>query len=110
MSEEEAQPNHPVLKTIVILLGIAILVMTGIIVYTAIDRFSGAETDEVVTDNPVPAVTGASWTHLTEPRTIESAGIDGQRVLVTTVGAEGRKTVQILDARTGRLIGTITDR
>ena len=112
------------LKIVVIVLGIAILSMTGVIIVTAINRMG----DSVVVDEPekvnppqvsVPtaapsvAPAGQTWTHVLLPGTsgeiVESA-VEGNVLRVVT-GGEGSVTrVHLIDIRTGRKIGEVSAR
>jgi len=112
-----------VLKIVVIVLGIAILAMTGIIIVTAINRMG----DSVVVEEPsVPSVAsspapetislapdGETWTSVllpgAEAEIIESA-VENGVLRVVTRGADGTVRIHLIDVRTGRRIGEVSAR
>lgn len=122
MSEPD-QPNFRVLKIVVIVLGIAILAMTGIIIVTAINRMG----DSVVVEEPeVPrtlsptkaesvsiAPEGATWTSVllpgAEAEIIESA-VESGVLRVVTRNTDGTVLIHLIDVRSGRKIGEVSAR
>lgn len=122
MSEPD-QPNFRVLKIVVIVLGIAILAMTGIIIVTAINRMG----DSVVVEEPeVPrtlsptkaesasiAPEGATWTSVLLPGAdadiIESA-VESGVLRVVTRNTDGTVLIHLIDVRSGRKIGEVSAR
>jgi|GEM_PF-2771727 len=122
MSEPD-QPNFRVLKIVVIVLGIAILAMTGIIILTAINRMGDSV---VVEEPPVPSIPaspapepisiapeGETWTSVLLPGAeadiIESA-VESGVLRVVTRGADGTVLIHLIDIRTGRKIGEVSAR
>lgn len=117
MSEPD-QPNFRVLKIVVVVLGIAILAMTAIIIYTAVDRFGNAVVEEdpaparhSAPAQPAPAASGeTAWSRdLGDGRIVDAALSDGLLMLRTETPG-GRATVEIVDPATGRTVGRATGR
>ncbi len=111
------------LKIVVIVLGIAILAMTGIIIVTAINRMGDSV---VVEEPPVPSIPsptvqesisiapeGETWTSVllpgAEAEVIESA-VESGVLRVVTRGADGTVLIHLIDVRTGRKIGEVSAR
>ncbi|MDF1737103.1 MAG: hypothetical protein P1U37_17570 [Minwuia sp.] len=123
MSEPD-QPNFRVLKIVVIVLGIAILAMTGIIIVTAINRMGDSVVaEEPVTPNAIPVASqpvampvapeGATWTSVllpgAEAEITESAVESGVLRIVTRSG-DGTVLIHLIDIRSGRKIGEVSAR
>ena len=111
------------LKIVVIVLGIAILTMTGIIIVTAINRMGDSV---VVEEPPVPSIPsptvqesisiapeGETWTSVllpgAEADVIESA-VESGVLRVVTRGTDGTVLIHLIDVRTGRKIGEVSAR
>lgn len=111
------------LKIVVIVLGIAILAMTGIIIVTAINRMGDSV---VVEEPPVPSIPsptvqesisiapeGETWTSVllpgAEADVIESA-VESGVLRVVTRGTDGTVLIHLIDVRTGRKIGEVSAR
>lgn len=116
MSEPD-QPNFRVLKIVVVVLGIAILVMTAIIIYTAIDRFGGQAVEDAVEAGPSPApetvavpAEGTPWSRDLGDARIVDAQMSGGLLMLRTETPAGRVAVEVVDPATGRAIGRATGR
>lgn len=110
MSDEQP-PNFRVLKIVVVVLGIAILAMTGIIIVKAVEKFSGSEeaaAPEIPAQTPVAAppaaFSGAPWESQVEGR-IVSAEMDGRLLMLLVEKPDGSREVLVLDAATGAVRG-----
>lgn len=122
MSEPD-QPNFRVLKIVVIVLGIAILAMTGIIIVTAINRMGDSVVVEEPKVPPTPSPTeaesvtiapeGETWTSVllpgAEAEIIESA-VESGVLRVVTRSTDGTVLVHLIDVRTGRKVGEVSAR
>lgn len=109
------------LKIVVVVLGIAILAMTGIIIVTAINRMGDSV---VVEDEPtaapaalapvvrdVPA--GETWTSVLLPGAdgeITESAVEGGVLRVVTRDAAGAQRVHLIDINSGRKIGEVSAR
>ena len=111
------------LKIVVIVLGIAILAMTGIIIVTAINRMGDSVVVEEPKVPPTPSPTevetvsiapeGETWTSVllpgAEAEIVESA-VESGVLRVVTRSIDGAVLVHLIDVRTGRKIGEVSAR
>lgn len=98
----------------VVVLGIAIVVMLGIIVVTAINRMTGAVGEsETATTEPAPAsapADGHAWRSgldIAPGERLISITMDGGRVLAVVGGDDGPRRAIVLDAESGRQLGVV---
>ena len=109
---DDAQPNFRVLKVVVVVLGIAILVMTGIIIYKATELFSGVAATE-----PAPAASsgatvrrverpgGPAWSYDAGDSRVIDAQISDGLMLLLVEDAGGVIRAVLLDPSSGRTLG-----
>lgn len=96
----------------VVVLGIAILGMTGIIIVKGIEKFGSA--DEPVAgpaQTPAPVVTpvqGEAWQANVGSGRIVSAEMDAGHLMLLIEDTDGRRRVEIRDIATGAVRGQAT--
>ncbi|WP_416898431.1 MAG: hypothetical protein ACMVY4_01465 [Minwuia sp.] len=115
MSDDE-QPNFRVLKIIVVVLGIAILAMTGIIIYKATELFGGVASGDPAPERAAAAGAapvvrqvqlpdGPAWEYdIGEGRLIDAQVSDGL-ILLLVEEPGGVIRAVVLDPATGRTVG-----
>lgn len=93
-----------------VVLGIAIVVMLGIIIVTAINRMTGGVGEpETATSDPAPA-DNAAWRAglgIAPGERLLSITMDGGRVLAVIGDGEGPRRAVVLDAASGRRLGEV---
>jgi hypothetical protein len=108
MSEAE-QPNFRVLKIVVGVLGIAIVAMTAIIIVTAINRFGGMGEDAAEATPPpaaaAPRAESATPWRRTLDGSVADASLDDGLLMLVLEAEDGTRRIEVLDPRTGALIG-----
>ncbi|WP_417518426.1 hypothetical protein [Minwuia sp.] len=112
MADDEEQPNFRVLKIVVVVLGIAILAMTGIIIYKGVEMFSGGAGE---TDAPAgaagPDISGSDpWTYSIDyplQGRIQDSQLDGNVLMVRALSSGEGVVIYLIDVRNGSLIGQV---
>lgn len=123
MSDQETPgPNLRLMKAVVVILGIAILVLLGIVVVTIIYRLGNPEdskTGEVpAIESPVPGQaavpvsTGKPWQTVLKLRSDEEilSANSGGGVITVLIEKDGQRRIVVLNARTGQRVGDIAPR
>ena len=110
------------MKAVVVILGIAILVLLGIVVVTIIYRLGNPEDSKtgdapaiespVPSQSAVPLPTGEPWRselNLTAGEEIRSVN-SGGGVITVLVENNGKRRIVVLNARTGQRVGDVVPR
>jgi hypothetical protein len=115
---DEPPPNFRILKIVVVVLGIAILGMTGIIIVKGVEKFNEGEA-RATAEPAAPATVqapvatfpaGEAWVaDIGDGRILESR-IDGGLLMMLIEAPDGTRRVEIRDLPTGRLRGTASPR
>ena len=106
---EDTVPNLRLLKGVVTALGVAIVVVIGVIVVTVVNRLGGEDGDAAAPAPPAAALSAFDPGRITIPTGSVVAGITpaGGRLIVRLTLAGGGTRLLFLDQADGRLLGGV---